>query len=74
MPSYVTSTAVSPSGTYMAFGDAERAISLLTAADEEAILPFNGFEGQPVEWADPPEPSLEVDWTDSTSVSLIKLE
>ena len=36
MPSYVTSTAVSPSGTYMAFGDAEGAISLLTAADEEA--------------------------------------
>lgn len=73
MPSYVTSTSVSPSGTYMAFGDADGAISLLTAADEGAILPFNGFEGQPIEWADPPDPPLEFEWTDSTSVASLRL-
>jgi PAB-dependent poly(A)-specific ribonuclease subunit 2 len=52
----------------MAFGDADGVISLLTAADEDAILPLNGFEGQPVEWADPPDPLPEIEWTDSTSV------
>ena len=56
----------------MAFGDADGAISLLTAADEEAILPFNGFEGQPIEWADPPDPPPEFEWTDSTSVAPLR--
>lgn len=54
----------------MAFGDAEGAIHLLTAADEDATLPFNGFDGQPVEWADPPEPLPDITWTDSTYVAL----
>ena len=58
----------------MAFGDADGAISLLTAADEGAILPLNGFEGQPVEWADPPEPVPEIEWTDSTLVALALLQ
>ena len=52
----------------MAFGDAEGAIQMLTAADEGAMLPLNGFEGTPVEWADPPEPYLDIDWTDTTCV------
>lgn len=52
----------------MAFGDAEGAISLLTAADEGAILPLNGFEGQPVEWADPPDPLPDIEWTERTLV------
>ncbi|GJE87918.1 PAB-dependent poly(A)-specific ribonuclease subunit PAN2 [Phanerochaete sordida] len=68
---YVTSTAVSPTGTYMAFGDADGAISLLTAADEDAILPLNGFEGQPIEWADPPDPLPDIDWNDSTPLNVI---
>ena len=50
----------------MAFGDAEGAIQMLTAAEEGAVLPLNGFEGTPVEWADPPEPYEEIAWTDST--------
>lgn len=54
----------------MAFGDADGAISLLTAADEGAILPLNGFEGQPVEWANPPDPPPELEWTDSTLVAI----
>ncbi|KAI0094078.1 PAB-dependent poly-A-specific ribonuclease subunit PAN2 [Irpex rosettiformis] len=70
-PSYITSTAISPSGTYMAFGDAEGVIQMLTAADEDAILPLNGFEGTPVEWADSPEPYTEIDWTDSTPLNSI---
>ena len=67
-PSYITSTAVSPSGTYMAFGDAEGVISMLTAADEDAILPLNGFEGRPVEWADAVDPLPDIDWKDYTLV------
>ena len=50
----------------MAFGDAEGSVHLLTAADEEANLPLNGFEGQPVEWAEPPEPLPDTAWTDTT--------
>lgn len=64
--SYLTSAAVSPTGAYMAFGDAEGTIHLLTAADEEGSLPFNGFDGQPIEWADTPEPLADIEWTDST--------
>ncbi|KAI0811211.1 PAB-dependent poly-A-specific ribonuclease subunit PAN2 [Irpex lacteus] len=69
--SYITSTAISPSGTYMAFGDAEGAIHMLTAADEDAMLPLNGFEGTPVEWADTPEPYDDIDWTDTTPLNSI---
>ena len=50
----------------MAFGDADGVIQMLTAADEDAILPLNGFEGTPVEWADTPEPYPDIEWTDST--------
>jgi hypothetical protein len=63
-PAFVGSAAVSPTGAYMAFGDSDGVIHILTAADEG--MPFNGYEGQPVEWADPPEPLPEIDWTDST--------
>ncbi|KAG6379196.1 ubiquitin carboxyl-terminal hydrolase-domain-containing protein [Boletus reticuloceps] len=53
--SYITSTAVSSNGSYLAFGDAVGTIHLLTAADESSEPFFNGFQGQPVEWADVPE-------------------
>ncbi|KAI0078959.1 hypothetical protein K474DRAFT_1659644 [Panus rudis PR-1116 ss-1] len=69
--SYVTSTAISPTGTYMAFGDADGIIHLLSATEEGTDLPLNGFEGQPVQWADPPEPYPEVEWTDSTPLNII---
>ncbi|KAF9234026.1 ubiquitin carboxyl-terminal hydrolase-domain-containing protein [Melanogaster broomeanus] len=69
--SYVTSTAVSSNGSYLAFGDAVGAIHLLTAADESSEPFFNGFEGQPIEWADVPEPLPEMNWTDSTPLNSI---
>ncbi|EMD34423.1 hypothetical protein CERSUDRAFT_117294 [Gelatoporia subvermispora B] len=69
--SYVHSTAVSPTGAYLAFGDSEGAVHLMTVGDEGVTLPFNGFEGQPVEWADPPEPLPEIEWTDSTPLNTI---
>lgn len=46
----------------MAFGDAVGAIHLLTAADQSSEPYFNGFEGQPVEWADIPEPPPDITW------------
>lgn len=52
----------------MAFGDAEGAVHLLTAAEEGASIPMNGFEGHPFEWADPIEPVAEIEWTDTTYV------
>ncbi len=62
----MTSTAVSPTGSYIALGDADGVIHLLTAAAEGADLPLNGFDGQPVELAAPPEPLPDIHWTDST--------
>jgi hypothetical protein len=48
----------------MAFGDSDGVIHIMTAADEG--MPFNGCEGQPVEWADNPETLPEIEWTDNT--------
>jgi len=50
----------------MAFGDATGAIHLLTAEDESSEPYFNGFEGQPMEWADVSERVPDIPWTDST--------
>ncbi|KII89238.1 hypothetical protein PLICRDRAFT_160474 [Plicaturopsis crispa FD-325 SS-3] len=69
--SYISSSAVSPTGAYMAFGDAEGLIHLLSAVDEEGSVPFNGFDGQPIEWADTPEALPEIEWTDSTPLNII---
>ena len=41
---------------------------LLTAAAKEANLPMNGFDGQPIEWFDPPEALPNIMWTDMTCV------
>jgi hypothetical protein len=43
-------------------------VSIYTAVDEGEETPFNGFEGQPIDWADPPEELPSIDWTDSTCV------
>ncbi|OBZ75634.1 PAB-dependent poly(A)-specific ribonuclease subunit PAN2 [Grifola frondosa] len=71
--SYVTSVAASPSGTYLAFGDSDGAIHLLTAAAEGETAPFTGFDGKPIEWADTPAPLMDINWTDSTPLSTIGL-
>lgn len=37
----------------------------MTAIAEDAEPLFNGFEGQPIEWADAPEAPPDINWTDS---------
>jgi hypothetical protein len=69
LASYLTSLAISPSGSYIAAGDAEGAIHLLSQAPGDTTVPFNGFEGQPIPWVGPPEPLPEIDWSHSTCVS-----
>ncbi|KAI0350212.1 hypothetical protein OH77DRAFT_1431210 [Trametes cingulata] len=69
--SYISSVAISPTAGYMAFGDSDGAIHLLSAAEEDAMLPFNGFDGKPIEWPDTPEPLPEIEWTDSTPLNTI---
>lgn len=64
--SYITSSSISPTSAYMAFGDADGTIHLMSQAENEAALPFNGFDGQPIEWADTPAPLPEIEWSDST--------
>lgn len=66
LASYLTSVAVSPTGSYMACGDAEGVIHMLSQADEDAILPLNGFDGTPVPWADTAAALPDIEWTDST--------
>lgn len=61
---YVTSTAVSPNGAYMAFGDTSGMIHLLSQAEDGT--PYNGFEGQPLPWADTAAPIPEIEWTRAT--------
>ena len=63
----MSSTAVSPGGEYMAFGDADGVIHLLSSnAGEDGLhLPFNGFEGQSIEWADTPQPLPDIPWSNS---------
>jgi PAB-dependent poly(A)-specific ribonuclease subunit 2 len=50
----------------MAFGDAEGTIHLMSQVEDGSTLPFNGFDGQPVEWADTPAPVPDIEWTDTT--------
>ncbi|OJA15705.1 hypothetical protein AZE42_08691 [Rhizopogon vesiculosus] len=69
--SYISATAVSSNGSFLAFGDALGAIHLMTAIAEDVEPLFNGFEGQPVEWADPPDPLPDITWTDSTPLNSI---
>lgn len=57
---------ISPTGTYMALGDADGAIHLLSQAEED--MPFNGFDGQSITWIDGPLAPPEIEWTDSTWV------
>lgn len=66
MASHINCVAVSPTGAYMAFGDSDGRIHLMTAADESEPLAFNGFDGQPIEWADAPQPLENVLWTKDT--------
>ncbi|KAI0247045.1 PAB-dependent poly-A-specific ribonuclease subunit PAN2, partial [Lactifluus subvellereus] len=70
-PAFLSSAAISPTGAYMAFGDSEGIIHIMTATDES--MPFNGYEGQPVEWADPPEPLPEIEWADTTPLNTVGL-
>lgn len=71
--SYLTSFAVSPTGTYIAAGDADGNVHLLTQADEDASLPFNGFDGQPAPWMDTSEALPDIHWTSSTPLNSIGL-
>ncbi|KAG6878680.1 hypothetical protein C0993_011495 [Termitomyces sp. T159_Od127] len=66
LASYVTSCSVSATAAYLAFGDADGAIHILSQAEDIAGVPFNGFDGQPIDWADAPAELTEIDWTDST--------
>lgn len=71
--SYVTSTSISATAAYMAFGDAEGVIHLLSQAEDGTTVPFNGFDDHPVEWADNLLPLPSIDWTSTTPLNTIGL-
>lgn len=69
--SYVTSAAISTSGSYLAFGDAEGSTHVWSstdpgADDAEAGLTFNGFGGVLPEFADEVPPLPKIDWNETT--------
>lgn len=51
----------------MAFGDAEGIVHILSQTEAESGVPFNGFDGHPVEWSDTPALLTNVDWADTRS-------
>jgi PAB-dependent poly(A)-specific ribonuclease subunit 2 len=57
---------ISATAAYMAFGDAEGVIHLLSQAEEGTTVPFNGFDGHSVEWADNVLPLPLIEWTSTT--------
>ncbi|KAF8831781.1 hypothetical protein HHX47_DHR1001266 [Lentinula edodes] len=73
LTSFVTAVAISPTGAYLACGDADGMIHLKSQVEGDEVVPLNGFEGRPVEWANPPEPLPELEWTDSTPLNTIGL-
>ncbi|CAE6448890.1 unnamed protein product [Rhizoctonia solani] len=72
--SYLTSAAISPEGDYVALGDTEGFVHLLSSVpeNESEPVPFNGFEGEPVAWAHKPD-LPDIRWTDETPLSTIGL-
>ncbi|KAJ3902046.1 ubiquitin carboxyl-terminal hydrolase-domain-containing protein [Lentinula edodes] len=73
LTSFVTAVAISPTGAYLACGDADGMIHLKSQVEGDEVVPLNGFEGRPVEWANPPEPLPELEWSDSTPLNTIGL-
>ncbi|KAJ3968349.1 ubiquitin carboxyl-terminal hydrolase-domain-containing protein [Lentinula raphanica] len=71
LTSFVTAVAISPTGAYLACGDAEGIIHIKSRIEGDEAVPLNGFEGRPVEWANPPEPLPALEWTDSTPLNSI---
>ncbi|KAF8758936.1 hypothetical protein RHS01_02539 [Rhizoctonia solani] len=72
--SYLSSVAISPEGDYVALGDADGFVHLLSSVPENVSepVPFNGFEGEPAMWAHKQD-LPDVQWTDETPLSTIGL-
>jgi PAB-dependent poly(A)-specific ribonuclease subunit 2 len=71
--SYVTCMSISPTGEYLAFGDADGQLHLWTTkaasgGEDVALPPFNGYEGIKPEWVDASDPPPVVEWTETTYV------
>lgn len=67
----MTAAAISSSGDYLAFGDADGNTHVW--GTDQADLPgatFNGFEGLEPEWAEPVEAPAAVNWNADTLVAL----
>ncbi|KAB5596531.1 PAB-dependent poly(A)-specific ribonuclease subunit PAN2 [Ceratobasidium theobromae] len=73
--SYLTSAAISPSGDYVALGDAEGFVHLLSSVPENSPepVPFNGFEGEPTIWAHKPAEQPDIRWAEDTPLGSIGL-
>ncbi|TFK42698.1 ubiquitin carboxyl-terminal hydrolase-domain-containing protein [Crucibulum laeve] len=73
LASYLTSVSISPTAVYMAFGDADGMIHLMSKVEEGAEMHLNGYEGQPTPWVDAPAPIPDIEWSNSTPLNTIGL-
>ncbi|GJJ12243.1 hypothetical protein Clacol_006484 [Clathrus columnatus] len=68
---FLTATAISYTGDYLAFGAADGSLRLLSTSNGD--IPFNGFEGQAIPWADALDPFPDISWNDETPLNSIGL-
>jgi PAB-dependent poly(A)-specific ribonuclease subunit 2 len=65
--SYLTAAAISASGAYLAFGDADGSTHVWTTDDAAgSASTFNGYEGIEPDWPLPPAPLPQIPWTTDT--------
>lgn len=68
--SYLTSTAMSPTGEGLAFTDADGILHLWSASQDGEEPRFSRYDG-PIDFPEPPEPLKRVNWTDDTPLNMI---
>ncbi len=71
--SYITCLDISPSGDFLAFGEADGSVRLWSSSSDTSALRFNNFESDPPEAADVPEELPSINWTPNTPLSTIGL-
>ena len=63
--SFITALASSPTGDYIAAGDAEGVVHIVGSGavpQTHERTPFNGYAGQPIDWIDIPDAAESLEW------------
>ena len=71
--SYITCLDMSPSGDYMAFGEADGSVRLWSSPPDVSAIRFNTFQTDVPDGPDILEPPPPIEWTPSTPLSSVGL-